>query len=62
MNDRKTIGANAAGEISKAVSGIEALLKQLHTTAEEHMVLYGIMSNIATIRMVLAETPRATSH
>ena len=62
MRNVMIIGAHPADEISKAVNGIEALLKQLHITAEDHGVLYGIMSNIATIRLALAETPRANSN
>jgi hypothetical protein len=37
------------------VSGIEALLRRLHPTAKDYGVLYGIMSNIAIIKMALAE-------
>ena len=58
----KSLDTQAVDEISKAVSGIEALIKQLHTTAADHGVLYGIMSNLANIRLALAQTPRTTSN
>ena len=62
MNNARLIDEHAAGEISKAVNGIEALLRQLHTTAEDHGALYGIMSNIAIIRTALDQNPGVSSN
>jgi len=62
MVDHITLSHEQVREIFKAVNGIEALLKMLRSTPDNHAVMYSIMSNLAVIQTNLAGVPRVSSN
>jgi hypothetical protein len=66
MTDQITLSRAQVGEIFKAINGISGILKAMPTPppseAAMHGIMYAIMSNLAVIRMTLADTPRVTSN
>ena len=61
MNNKPLSDEHAAGDILKAVNGIEALLRRLHPPPEDHGPLYAIMSNLETIRTTVVGMHGATN-
>ena len=62
MMDDITVSRKQATEIFKALDGISELLKTMAPQAENSAVMYGIMSNIAVVRMNLIGTSRVNSN